>query len=201
MTILAAIPVKPFGVAKARLAPLLDPPARARLGKAVAAHTAQAVAAAGAEPVLVTGDAGVARWARRQGLGAVRESGPGLDAAAASAVAAAAGRPWLVLHADLPLVTADDVRAVLDRLDAGAVVLAPSRDGGTTALAAPEPRFPFAYGPASFHRHLRAAAGRAAVVVRLGLALDLDHPADLVAARAHPAGAWLGAVLGLASRR
>lgn len=130
-----------------------------------------------------------------------RDEGRDRVAGRCSGWVARARRVAREIAAERGTVTADDVRAVLDRLDAGAVVLAPSRDGGTTALAAPEPRFPFAYGPASFHRHLRAAAGRAAVVVRLGLALDLDHPADLVAARAHPAGAWLGAVLGLASRR
>ena len=58
--ILAAIPIKPFGVAKRRLSTRLDAPARSRLGKAVAARTAAAATDAGALVAIVTGDADVA---------------------------------------------------------------------------------------------------------------------------------------------
>ena len=54
--ILAAIPIKPFGVAKARLAPVLGQAERSRLGRAIAARTAGLAAAAGAEVVVVTAD-------------------------------------------------------------------------------------------------------------------------------------------------
>ena len=41
---LAGVPIKPFGIAKARLAPALDAGARSRLGRAIAAHTLRTVA-------------------------------------------------------------------------------------------------------------------------------------------------------------
>lgn len=193
MTPLAGIPVKPFGVAKARLAPLLDGRARRRLGQALALRTAALVAAAGAEPVVVTADAGVARWAGANDLGVLIDPGAGLDAAAATVVAAAgaAGRPWAVVHADLPMLRAAELSRLLLTAASADVVLAPARDGGTNVAAGNGP-FAFRYGPASFHRHLRSAP-HAAVVTAVGLAIDLDTPDDFAAAAAHPAGAWLAA--------
>ncbi len=201
MRLLAGVPVKPFGVAKARLAPRLDGAARRRLGQALALHTAGAVAAAGAEVAIVTGDDHVAGWAAGNGLEVIREPGPGLDAAAGAVTAAAAvsGRPWAVVHADLPIVEAADLAAVFAALPGRRVVLAPARDGGTNVMAGEGP-FPFRYGPGSFHRHAAVAAGRAAVVARPGLALDLDTPADLDAALGHPAGAWLAGYVPLSAR-
>ncbi len=201
MRLLAGVPVKPFGVAKARLAPRLDGPARRRLGQALALRTAGAAAAAGAEVAIVTGDDRVAGWASGNGLEVIPEPAPGLDAAAGAVVAAAAvsGRPWAVVHADLPLVEPPDLEAVFAALAGRQVALAPARDGGTNVVAGEGP-FPFRYGPASFHRHARRGAGRYAVVARPGLALDLDTPADLHAALAHPGGAWLAAYVPVAAQ-
>ncbi len=194
MTPLVGIPIKPFGVAKARLAPVLGAPERARLGMAVAAHTAAAVASSGAAPHVVTGDAAVSAWAADHGWGVVAEPpGGGLDGAAAALVAAAGGGSWAVVHADLPTVTPDDLEAVWDALGHGPVI-APSRDGGTSVLAATGTA-PFAYGHLSFHRHLAHLPG-ATVICRPGLALDLDEPEDLEVALASPEGTWLKRVLG-----
>lgn len=184
---IVGIPIKPFGVAKARLAPVLDRIQRSRIGKAVAAHTAAMVARSGATPAIVTGDAGVARWAEGQGWMVIAElEGGGLDGAAAATVRAAGGRRWAVLHADVPTLTATDL---VDAWAHPGFLLAPSHDGGTT-LVAGTGAFPFSYGPLSFHRHL-AAAPTAVVVTRPGLALDLDTPDDLSAALRLPDGAWL----------
>lgn len=184
---IVGIPIKPFGVAKARLAPVLDAGARSRIGKAVASHTIRSVVAAGASPFVLTADLGVARWARRHGWQTLAEpSGGGLDGAAAATAAAAGEGRWAVLHADLPLLSAADLVAAWQR---PGVVLAPAHDGGTSLVVATGP-FPFRYGPRSFHRHLHAVPN-ATVVVRPGLALDLDTPRDLEMALALPQGAWL----------
>ncbi len=183
------IPIKPFGVAKARLAPVFSAPQRSRLGRVIAAHTAHAVAASGADPAIVTGDAGVARWARRNGWEVIAEpAGGGLNGAATAVVTAAAGAPWAVVHADLPTVAPSDLVAVWAALKRGCV-LAPSHDGGTSVIAGKR-ALAFAYGPGSFHRHLHLEP-RAAVVCRPGLALDLDTAADFTIAASLPGGAWL----------
>jgi 2-phospho-L-lactate/phosphoenolpyruvate guanylyltransferase len=120
-----------------------------------------------------------------------------LEAARQKAIDAGA-EAVLVLPADLPLATQDDLHALIAparrhsspaRSDRGiearppAVVLAPSHDGGTNALLLRPPgAIPFAFGPQSFDRHrdLAQAAGCALTVVRTpSLTYDLDLPEDL----------------------
>lgn len=191
MSLLVGIPVKPFTVAKARLGSVLDAGSRRRLGRAIAARTATCAAETGAEVCIVTGDDGVAAWAHRLGFSVLAEpTGAGLDGAA-GAVALAAPDDWAVLHADLPLLTSQELTSALGH--AGPVI-APSHDGGTSLVKA-SGSFPFAYGPASFRRH-RAARPTATVVTTPGLALDLDTARDLTVARRLAAGRWLEELLG-----
>lgn len=199
MTPLVGIPIKPFGVAKVRLSGVLGAPDRERLGKAVAANTAATVAASGQEPVIVTGSDDVNAWAGRHGWRTLAETPGGLDGAAAAVVAAAGDRPWVIIHADLPVIDTADLEAVWRTLAANSVI-APSRDGGTSVLAGLGP-FPFSYGRSSFHRHLaslnRHQEQAPVVVARPGLAFDLDTPADLRRVLSMPAGAWLSELPGL----
>lgn len=196
--VLVAIPVKPFGVAKARLGRVLDAEQRSRLGIAVAEHTAAAAAKTGAPVAIVTGDPGVARWGRRHGHGVVNEleaRGHGLDRAAAAAAAHAHRNDmrWAIVHADLPLVTSGDILVLLAAVESGPV-MAPSRDGGTNVLGGSGDGFPFSYGLGSFTRHL-AAAPAATVLSRPGLAFDLDTPEDLERIRRAPSAGWIDALL------
>ncbi|MEE8330558.1 MAG: 2-phospho-L-lactate guanylyltransferase [Acidimicrobiia bacterium] len=189
------MPIKPFGVAKGRLASVLDAPARSRLGRAVANNTLAVLAETGVAVAVVTADGGVAKWASSQGVRVIVDPNTGLDDAAAAAVAASQGR-WAILHADLPLISVADVRALLDAIPRHGVALAPSADGGTTAVAGTVDSFGFAYGPGSFARHLRAAAAVPhAVVSRPGLALDLDTPADYAMATSLLEDSWLTAAV------
>ncbi len=193
MTVVVAIPVKSFSVAKARLAAVLGAETRAMLGRALADHTVAVTSAAGAEPVVVAGDEEVLAWARRRDVATIT-SPPGLDAAARAALRDSGTRPWAVLHADLPLLGPADLVEPFAAVAAGRAVLAPSSDGGTSLLAgAPT----FSYGPGSFHRHLALLRHLDPLVVaRPGLLLDLDGPADLAAAVRHPRGRWLVDVVG-----
>ena len=88
-----------------------------------------------------------------------------------------------MIHADLPLLSVDDITALITD-GAAACTIAPDRHGtGTNALAIVEPfGFGFAFGPNSFARHCAAAKGKARIVTRLGLELDIDTAADLDAA-------------------
>ncbi|MFP3914560.1 MAG: 2-phospho-L-lactate guanylyltransferase [Actinomycetota bacterium] len=191
MPVLAAVPVKRFFVAKRRLAPLLPARARSRLGRDLARHTMTAVAQAGAEVIALAADSHVAAWAKENGWDAVEDPGGGLDGAATAFAAAASSRerPWLVIHADLPLLRAADLAPALDALETGDCPIAPSDDGGTSLVGGTAP-MRFSYGPGSFHRHLARLPGPR-VVVRKGLVLDLDGPADFAAASLDPNGAWL----------
>ncbi|HDL48854.1 MAG TPA: DUF2064 domain-containing protein, partial [Actinobacteria bacterium] len=133
---LIAVPVKPFGVAKHRLAAVMDGPTRSIIGRRIAARTLETARQTGADVVVVAGDRGVRRWAATLGFAGIPELEPGLAGAARSAVDVAAldTRPWIVAHADLPLVEVDDFRAVIRALEEAEVVIAPSYDGGTTVI-------------------------------------------------------------------
>lgn len=187
---LAAVPIKPFGVAKKRLIPVLDAFDRASLGKAVAARTLEVLRDAGSDVAVVTADPGVTAWAVGLGVAVIGDPDEGLDAAATAAVLASSGS-WAIVHADLPIVTVADMLAVLEAVPEGGVALSPSGDGGTNVLAGAVRSFPFSYGPGSFSRHFAAARYLPHVVVsRAGLALDLDTPSDLEVARSLQAGDW-----------
>lgn len=191
------IPVKSFSLAKGRLAGDLDPRSRARLGMALAQHVAATVVEAGQIPLIVTADPEVAVWATRSGYPSLPDPDDGLDAAADTGVdwALQSGSYWLVLHSDLPLLDVSDVDALSRHLAARRDVIAPSADGGTSAIGSSE-RVEFGFGVASFHHHLRMLSDPH-VVARRGLLLDVDSPHDLSAASNTKRGKWLLDILGV----
>ena len=195
--------MKPLALALGRLAGVLPAPVRRALQAAMLEDVLAACRGASAlGPVLVvTADPAAAALAHDGGARVVADHAPprGMNAAvvrgllAAEAAGAGAG---LVLTADLPLATAEDLAALLEAAPAGAgVTIAPSRDGtGTNAMLvrplwAVRPQL----GPGSLARHSAAAAAAGLALVRVErprLALDLDIPADLAAfCAAAPRGA------------
>jgi 2-phospho-L-lactate guanylyltransferase len=190
----AVVPVKPFDVAKLRLAPVLDAAERAHLARlmfedVLAALTASRHLLCG---VLVpTSDRQAAEIARRHGAAVIAEDSPsGLNPAIERAIgwiASAAGDGMLVVPADLPqLSTAsiDQIVRSLDAPEAVALVQAPA-DGGTNVLACrPAGVISPLFGPQSFWRHREAArhAGiRTSIVKNRELEQDIDRPDDLLA--------------------
>lgn len=182
MPTVAVVPVKSFATGNRRLAKALSDSEREDLGRSLALHVVETAESAGMLPIVVTADADVAAWATGFGFPPVPDPGQGLDAAATTGVewAIQARSRWIVLHADLPLLVADDLRSMNER---PGDVIAPSADGGTSALGSTEP-VEFAYGPGSFHRHL-ARLSNPRIVTRLGLLHDVDSPNDLASATAH----------------
>lgn len=191
MPVVVIIPIKSFRSGMRRLTEVLDESARRRLGVALAGHVASTVESAGLIPLIVTADQEVAEWSMASGFPSLADPGEGLDMAASTGVewAGHTGSDWLVLHSDLPLLTPADVEFLGVSLGRGRAVLAPSTDGGTSAIGA-RGEISFAFGVASFHRHL-ARLPYAEVVIRRGLALDIDSPLDLEAALGSTSGRWL----------
>jgi 2-phospho-L-lactate guanylyltransferase len=111
-------------------------------------------------------------------------------------------RTAIVLPGDVPLVTRHDVAALVAAADAAprAVVVGASRDGqGTNALLLrPVDVIAPAFGPPSVERHVRSGLAAGAVTrvePNLGLALDVDTPADLAALCDLPVGQHTAALL------
>ncbi len=189
---LVALPVRSFRDAYRRLATHYRPQRRSELAQTLATRTASVIVAAGRVPYIVTSSAEVRRWARDAGYEIINDSPPaGLDGAAHRAVSYAGGRPWLILHADLPFLTTSEVRGVLDLLRTGERIAAPSYDGGTSALGG-SGTFPFSYGVASYRRHL-VAATRVRTIISVGFLFDIDRPKDLQVAGQHAGGSYLSA--------
>ena len=177
------VPVKAFANAKARLAPVLSPSHRERLARWTAERV---LAAAGDLPVFVAcDDDGVAEWATANGATVLWHPGVGLNAAVNDSFRDLRQRGAghvVVAHGDLPRA-----RRLADTIIAGTLTLVPDALGdGTNVIALPSSMpFEFAYGPASFRRHLdQALATGLPVAVRRDplLAIDIDTPSDL----AHP---------------
>jgi coenzyme F420-0:L-glutamate ligase/coenzyme F420-1:gamma-L-glutamate ligase len=190
----AVVPAKEFTVAKQRLADALPPPARAALARAMLEDVLAALAAGPIDRiVVVTPDAEVGAVADRWGAFVVRE-GESRGHTAAVARGVALCQEWganvmLTVPGDLPCLTADEVRRILDACrPAPAAVFVPSRSGlGTNAAClAPPDAVPLRFGEPSFADHLAAARGRSIepVVLALpGAGLDIDRPEDLPALR------------------
>lgn len=186
------MPVKAFHAAKLRLAPALDPAARAALARELADVV---IAAAAPLPcVVVCDDDGVRAWAKAAGAEVVWCPGRGLNGAVSDGVAALRADgvdTAIVAHADLPL--ARSLAWVADF--AGITVVPDRRRDGTNVLAVPTGAgFEFAYGPGSFVRH-RGEAGRLGLPLRIvddpELGWDVDLPDDLAWPNRHqpkPAG-------------
>jgi len=185
------IPIKDPANAKSRLAPLLAPEERRRLAWAMFEDVSRAVAdVTKADCVcLVSSFAPAVERARRLGWEVLVEQAQAGESASvdwASGLLAARGiEAVLRLPADLPLVRAEDVDALLAaEVSAPAALLVPSREGtGTNAiLRTPPALFPSRFGPNSLALH-RAEAARAGVdclvVHNERIALDIDEPADL----------------------
>ena len=127
--------------------------------------------------------------ARSHGAKTVQEDGqPHLNTALTRATVVAqvhATQGVLILPADLPLLTREDVLALIDRaVKPPVVVIAPDRhhEGTNALLMVPAGLIEFDFGPNSFERHCERArqAGAKLEIVELPtLGLDLDLPEDL----------------------
>ena len=100
----------------------------------------------------------------------------------------------LVLPVDLPLLHPEDI-LYLSHLGqkSSSIVIAPSHDGGTSALLLHPPHaIPFAFGLDSFQQH-RALAKEAGITCHIHratrLQYDIDWPQDLRWLRAQPVAA------------
>ena len=186
--------MKPLARAKERLADVLTPEQRRMLSLAMLEDVVHAASGLDAVWVL-TSDEDAAEVARKAGAEARPDPTPegGLNASLTAATEQAVkegAQGVLILSADCPAATQADVRALA--IGPG-VLLSPDRTGkGTNALwrSPPDVIAPsFGAGSRRAH-HARAHVGGVsfAVVPRAGIALDIDGPRDLEAARTAPVG-------------
>jgi 2-phospho-L-lactate guanylyltransferase len=186
--IAALVPVKALAASKSRLFPDLERAAVERLSIAMMTDVLTALQRVPrlARTAVVTPDGEVARAASAAGAEALLRPDPGLNPAVENAgaeLAPAAGDGLLVVLGDVAALAPEDLEILLDAVEAPGVALAPSSDGGTSALLrVPRDVIPARFGPDSAKRH-REEAESARVAYRHvalpSLAIDVDSGRDL----------------------
>jgi 2-phospho-L-lactate guanylyltransferase len=191
MTLWAIVPVKPLRRGKSRLAGTLSEDERTELNRSLLQNTLKTFSDLKEveEVLVISRDPQALAIARQHGARTVREDGqPELNTALKRATVIAqvyATQGVLILPADLPLITREDVLTLIGRAgEAPSVVIAPDRHGtGTNALLiSPAGLIEYDFGENSFQRHCQRAkeAGARLEIVDLPtLGLDLDLPEDL----------------------
>ncbi|MEH6581937.1 MAG: 2-phospho-L-lactate guanylyltransferase [Halioglobus sp.] len=189
----AIVPLKDLVSAKTRLSGLLRPAERRALAQAMAEDVLSVLSA---HPdidrvTLVSDDPGADLLASKYAVDFLDErilDGRGLNQIlekSCDRLCLGGEWPTLVLHGDLPLLSSDDITAVLREQDAsaGLVVGCDRAFKGTNLLAfnvASRP--PFHFGLDSCAKHRRAAEGagiHVSILSRMGIGLDVDQPADV----------------------
>jgi 2-phospho-L-lactate guanylyltransferase len=194
---LILVPVKDLQNAKQRLSPVLSPDQRFALAHAMVEDVFDALAPFATDPgvTIVSGDIFASKQAKARKFSILLDDTEAGETAAielATAYCRTLDTPFnLVFPADIPLITSDEVRALLDLMPERGVVIAPAADrrGTNGILRRPNDLIPLRFGNDSFEPHLLAArASGLHVIVKdfHGIGLDIDNPEDLDALMQQP---------------
>lgn len=184
MTVVAIVPFKGLDKGKQRLAACLSPSQRSLLNERMLGDVLHAARAACVfEEIWVLS---VERFAIFNDCRWLQDAGHDLNSSLSSAAMQAArfADSVVVLAADLPSVSAADLRAVVAAGESHAVVVIPDmRGSGTNALGLSPPTSILPrFGTNSRYRHEEAARERGLTTTTLilpSIAADVDEPADL----------------------
>lgn len=203
MIIWAIVPVKPLRDSKSRLSHILGPDERAALTRNILGHTLEVLGDVRGiyRTLVVSRDPAVLKIARKYGASTFSESdrqdlNMALTRATHIAVAQHANSV-LVLPADLPFLTPEDVEMMITGVDADsrngngngyhlqnrAITICPdhNKEGTNALLVSPPIGFTYRYGPDSFERHIEEAKriGMSQRKIHApGIKFDLDTEED-----------------------
>ncbi len=192
MTIWAIVPVKPLRRGKSRLAEALNEDERAELNSQLLHHTLKTLKETPKveEVLVISRDPKVMAIAHDYHARTIMEDGSAdLNTALKRATAVAkmyTTNGVLILPADLPLITKEDIEKLIAQAEnrQRVVVISPDRhhNGTNALLVSPSGIIEYDYGERSFDRHCERAkeAGAHLEVCELdSIKLDLDLPEDL----------------------
>jgi len=192
MTIWAIVPVKPLRRGKSRLAETLSEDERAELNRQLLAHTLKTLKETPEinEVLVVSRDPKALAIAHDHDARTIREDGsPHLNTALERATAVTKvyeAEGVLVLPADLPLISQEDIQNLLAVASGHKriVVITPDRhkNGTNALLVLPAGLIKYDYGENSFERHCeqaRKTGARLEICELPSIELDLDLPEDL----------------------
>lgn len=184
------IPFKSLATAKQRLAEALDHRQRSQLAEAMLRDvmTAAAGVADCIDVALVTGDARAQQMAEEFGFAVIEDTHNESETMAIElATAWCEQRGYnttIVVPADIPLITSEELRRVLDASPEEGAVFVPAYDrrGSNCILRRPAAIIPLRFGNDSFVPHCEAMkrTGKELIILELpGIGLDIDNPHEL----------------------
>ncbi len=190
MSLWVIIPVKPLRRSKSRLSTILSEDERALLNFKMLENTLDLLKGIPSvnEVLVISKDPGVLALARTFNAKTLQEDGePGLNITLKRAIYVAmayAAQSVLILPADLPLLTKEEINTVIGKLSSSSMmIISPDRhmNGTNMLLISPPDLIEFSYGPGSFERHVRLAQMKNAkieVCQFSATGLDIDLPED-----------------------
>jgi len=184
------IPFKSLATAKQRLAAVLDQRRRSQLAEAMLRDvmTAAAGVANRIDVALVTGDSRAQEMARQFGFLVSDDTRNESETAAIEmATAWAEERGYdttIVVPADIPLITSDELQQVLHAAPEEGALFVPAYDrrGSNCILRRPASLIPLRFGNDSFLPHCESIrrTGKQLVILEMpGIGLDIDNPHEL----------------------
>ncbi|MEX1247599.1 MAG: 2-phospho-L-lactate guanylyltransferase [Anaerolineales bacterium] len=192
MALWAIVPVKPLRRGKSRLSPVMSEDDRAELNQRLLLRTVDILKQIPelGDVLVVSRDPEALALARDHGARTLQEDGaPHLNVALQRATVVAKSymaESVLILPADLPQISKEDIVAMLEagREAAPVVVIAPDhrREGTNALFIAPAGLIEYDFGAGSFQRHCdraRQAGAQLKILDLLSLARDVDVPEDL----------------------
>ena len=169
------VPIKQGNDGKSRLGSMMGGDARSDLAERMAAHVLGVLLTC-FDPAQITilspcrPDGWKGGWSQDEARGLNQELTAWRDDQGNAAI--------LIIHADLPLLSAEDVRAIVDAASDGAAIATDRAGQGTNALAIGDGRpFTFCFGADSRALHCQQYP-QMPVLRREGLMADLDTPDD-----------------------
>ena len=190
MTLWVIVPVKPLRRSKSKLNNILSDEDRAVLNLRMYENTLKVLSHLKIphQVLVVSKDSSVLSLARSYNAKTLQEDGDsGLNLALKKAVQVVktyGGQSVLILPADLPFITKEDLEGVMEfSMGFSYILISPDRkmSGTNILLISPPDLIEFSYGPGSFERHVRQAQTQNAhIEVRKfdNAELDIDSPED-----------------------
>ena len=197
MRAILLIPFKSLATAKQRLATALGQQQRSQLAEAMLLDvmTAAAGVADRIDVALVSGDLRAQALAREFGFAVIEDTRNESETAAiemATACCEESGYDTsVVVPADIPLITSDELHRVLDAAPGEGAVFVPAYDrrGSNCILRRPASLIPLRFGNDSFLPHcetMRQTGKQLLILEMPGIGLDIDHPHELEMLVARP---------------
>jgi 2-phospho-L-lactate guanylyltransferase len=184
------IPFKSLATAKQRLAEALNAEQRSQLAEAMLRDVLAAASGVREriDVAIVTGDSRAKQIALEHRFLAMEDTRSESETAAIEMATSWAGEngydTTIVVPADIPLVTADELHRVLDAAPAEGAVFVPAYDrrGSNCILRRPGSIIPLRFGNDSFLPHCETMkkTGKELIILEMpGIGLDIDNPDEL----------------------